>query len=266
MPQNISWNVDPVLIDFGLLQIRWYGLAFATGFVLSYILLKKLYQKENLSVEQLETLFFYVFTGALLGARIVHCFIYDPGYYLSNPLKVLAIWEGGLASHGGVIGIMISIYLYCRKYKEGFLEVLDRIVVVVPVAATMIRIGNFFNSEILGKETDLPWGVIFLNRLDLKAVPHHPAQLYEAVSYFAIFFIMQHIYIREKLNFTGQKLGLFFILCFTTRFLIEFIKIPQESYNSFILNTGQFLSLPFIALGLFLVLKQPIKNGGVTPK
>jgi prolipoprotein diacylglyceryl transferase len=191
--------------------------------------------------------------GTIIGARLGHCFLYDPYYYLSNPVKILAVWEGGLASHGGGIGVVLSLYLYKRKTQESYLWLLDRVAIPTALAAFFIRIGNLFNSEIIGIPTQGPWAVIF-EKVD--SIPRHPAQVYEALSYILIFFILMFIYKkRERQLNNGLIFGVFLILIFTSRFFIEFVKSSQESYStSFWMSTGQILSIPFIIAGILLII------------
>lgn len=263
MLQYFTWNVDPVLFDFGWLKIRWYGLTFAIGFLLAYKLMKKIYQKENHSESDLETLFFYVFIGTLVGARLGHCFFYEPTYYFGNPLKILAVWEGGLASHGGAAGVIISVYLYCRSKGESFFWLLDRLAIVTPLTAFFIRVGNFFNSEIIGDVSNKPWAVVFKKRPDLGEAPRHPTQLYEACIYITIFFVLLKLSTLSKFkDKQGRLLGVFLILTFSARFFIEFIKVNQEKYDSGMLNTGQLLSIPFVFIGIILCTFSTRKSKG----
>lgn len=258
MLASFTWNTDPVIFSIGELSIRWYGLLFMIGVLLAYTCMKRIYLLESKDLSQIEGLFTYAFLGMLIGARIGHCVFYDPQYYMANPLKIIAIWEGGLASHGGAIGLVIGLYLFSKKVNESFIWVLDRLSIAVPLTAAFIRIGNFFNSEIIGIQTSLPWGVTFLRRETLSSVPRHPAQLYESFVYVTIFLIMIYIYIkRRSIIRPGQMAGALFILVFGARLVIEFIKIPQESYESSFLNTGQLLSIPFIVLGLYLIFIHP---------
>lgn len=179
-------------------------------------------------------------------------FFYDPGYYLDNPSKIIAIWEGGLASHGGGIGILIALFFYATKTQESYVWLLDRISIPASLSAVFIRFGNFFNSEIIGVPTSVPWAIIF-ERID--PIPRHPVQVYEAVSYLLTFFILMLIYKKSKQKpLTGLLFGIFLILVFTARFFIEFLKARQEAYLLDLwINTGQMLSLPFLFAGFVLV-------------
>ncbi|WP_111306910.1 prolipoprotein diacylglyceryl transferase [Confluentibacter sediminis] len=260
----INWNLDPVIYWItDSFPLKYYGLLFITGLLLANYVEKRIYIKENIPIENLEKLFIYIVIGTILGARLGHCLFYDPAYYFQNPMEILLpikkigdsykfIGFMGLASHGGTIGVLIAIGIYCKKNKTNFLWVLDRIAIVAPIAAAFIRLGNFMNSEIYGKPTDGNWGVIF-QKDDL--IPRHPSQLYEAFSYILIFGILILIYkkgIKEKPN--GLILGVFLVLLFSARFIIEFFKENQVGFeNGMAINMGQILSIPFIIVGLILI-------------
>ena len=188
-----TWNIDPDLIALGPLRIRWYGLMFAAGFILGFHIMKKIYLREAKRIEDLDSLLWYLVGGTVIGARLGHCLFYDPAYYFSNPIKFIAIWEGGLASHGGAIGVLTGLWLYCRKTGDNYLWLLDRIAVPTALAACFIRLGNFFNSEIVGHQTDVPWAVIF-SRIKEPPTPRHPAQMYESLSYLAVFALLMLLY------------------------------------------------------------------------
>lgn len=255
----MNWNIDPVLFSLGPVQIHWYGLFFATAILSGFQLMKWVYKNEGRSAESLDPLFIYVVIGVIVGARLGHCLFYDPIYYLSNPLKILAIREGGLASHGGGLGAVLAIVLYQKKHEENFLWVLDRLTMPTALFGFFVRMGNFMNSEILGKASDLSWAITF-TRID--NLPRHPAQLYEAVSYLLIFVLIFTLYktkdIRDK---TGLLLGIFLCLVFSARFAIELIKESQAAWSTSIpLNTGQLLSIPFLCVGLFLVFRSNLNS------
>lgn len=248
--QHLIWQIDPVLLDFGFLKIRWYGVLFALGFVGSFLTLQWMYQRENKNVEELDTLLWYMVIATVVGARLGHTLIYDPTYYLAHPAKILAIWEGGLASHGATMGIILALYLYSRKFGDGYLWLLDRVSIPTALAGALIRIGNFFNSEILGIPTDQPWGVIFA-RID--SVPRHPVQLYEAFSYLIVYAISLVIY-RKFGDKPGFSFGCFISLLFSVRFVLESFKTEQASYDTgTALTTGQWLSVPFVLVGIAFV-------------
>jgi prolipoprotein diacylglyceryl transferase len=245
------WNIDPILVSIGPFKVHWYGVLFALAFVTGYLLIKKIYVQEQKNVNELDNLLLYMAIGTVVGARLGHCLFYDPVFYFTHPLKIFAIWEGGLASHGGGIGILISLYLYQRKHDESYLWYLDRMSMAVASGGFFIRIGNFFNSEIVGKPTTVPWAFVF-ERVDLQ--PRHPVQLYESFSYGLIFIILLVLFNKLRwYKFDGRIFGLFLISVFSARILLEFFKTKQAAYSSdFILSVGQLLSVPFVIAGLFL--------------
>lgn len=251
---EVIWDYSPVIFKLGSLQVRWYGLFFAMAFLFGYLILEKqVFKREGLKVELLDKLATYVIIGTVIGARLGHVLFYEPGYYLANPAKILAIWQGGLASHGAAIGILLAIWLYTRKTGKSYWWVLDRLVIVVALGGFFIRMGNLMNSEIYGHLTNLPWGFIFVR--DGQSDPRHPTQIYEALSYL-ILFIALLLYYRK--NYTTMKqgtiFGIFLIVLFGVRFLIEFLKEPQVTFESnMVLNMGQWLSLPFILFGIYLL-------------
>lgn len=260
----ITWNVDPEIFSIGGLSIRWYGLMFAMAFLSGYLVFTRALKIKRLDAEMLDQLLIYVAVGTIVGARLGHCLFYEPSYYLSNPVEILKIWEGGLASHGAAIGIVLALWLYIRKHKLSFLWLMDRIVIVVPLGGAFIRTGNLFNSEIYGRATDVPWAFLFVRDVVrdpntgavIPNVPSHPTQIYEALSYLFIFVVL-FLYFRknhDKIR-DGLIFGIFLILLFTARFFIEFIKRDQVSFESgMLLNMGQWLSLPFILIGIGLII------------
>ena len=264
----VYWDVDPVLLHLGPLEIRYYGLLFATGFVIGYYLLRYMYKNEGAPLEEIDKMSLYVILGSVIGARLGHVLFYEPIYYLENPGEILAVWHGGLASHGGAIGLAVGLWLYGRRsWNKSELYVMDRIAILTPLAGSLIRLGNLFNSEIYGHETSLPWGFIFVRNGD--TFPSHPTQIYEAAGYLLIFFILWLIY--RKLNGQiprGYLVGWTLILIFTLRFFVEFVKnvqVPWELKMLHIigLNMGQLLSIPFIALGIYLIYRS--KKLGLPP-
>jgi phosphatidylglycerol:prolipoprotein diacylglycerol transferase len=256
----IDWNVSPEIFAFGFLKIRWYGLLYVAGLMLGYYVLAYFFKKENKKEKDLESLMMTLVLSVIIGARLGHCLFYDPIYYLSNPLKILMIWQGGLSSHGAAIMILITMWFYSNKRKPDItmMWLLDRIVIGVALAGTLIRIGNFFNHEIVGIESDLPWAVMFHQDSNPAhaAVARHPAQLYEALSYFVIFLILFFRY--KKYTFKipkGQTFGIFLVLTFSARFFIEMIKEEQSVFESaMLLNMGQLLSIPFIIAGIVFLI------------
>ncbi|UCG29008.1 MAG: prolipoprotein diacylglyceryl transferase [Bacteroidales bacterium] len=261
MTAFIDWNVNPEIFRIGNFAIRWYGLLFASAFLFGYLIMSKFFKKEGIRIEVLDKLTIYMAIGTIIGARLGHCLFYEPSYYLSHPVEILMIWKGGLASHGAAIGILIALYLFAKSEKKPFLWVVDRIVIVTALGGFFIRTGNLMNSEIYGIETTLPWGFVFIRNAEV--VPKHPTQIYEALCYLIIFGILYLIYIQRKAEVKGGLLfGLFLILVFLARFLIEFIKEDQVGFESgMTLNMGQWLSIPFILTGIGLVIRSvPYKN------
>lgn len=264
---NIYWNINPEIFRIGGFAIRYYSLMFAAAFYFSYLILSKIYIRENVSIYFLNKLLIFVVLGTLIGARLGQVFFYEFGYYKNHLLEIILPfnlqqgkfeWTGyqGLASHGGAIGILIALASYCKKYKQPFLWVIDRLVIAVALSGFFIRIGNLFNSEIVGKQTNVFWAFIF-ERVDF--IPRHPAQLYEAVCYLIIFFVLSNIYYKQGPQLKkGFLFGLFLVLVFSVRFLMEFLKENQEVFeNTLPINMGQILSIPFILVGLYFVFRKP---------
>lgn len=252
--EHFVWSGDPIAFSLGGIRVFWYGILFATAILLGLEIMKWIYKQENKNLAQLDSIFLYVVIGIVIGARLGHCLFYEPKYYLSHPLEILYISNGGLASHGGGLGALLGIYFYKKKHSLNFLWFLDRIALPTAVFAFFVRLGNFANSEILGKVTDVSWAVVF-TRVD--KLPRHPAQLYEAFSYLLIALILFVIYtkFRDRLK-EGFFFGLFLTLVFIVRFLVEFVKERQAEYTAdTLLSAGQFLSIPFIIIGILLIYK-----------
>ena len=250
---QIVWDASPIFVEIGPLSIRWYGLLFALGFIVGFYIVRYMYRREGQPLEDLDALLLYIIGGTVIGARLGMLFYY-PDHYLSNPTDIIRIWEGGVASHGGVIGVLIALYLYVRsRPDQPYLWVLDRLAVPAALCAAFIRIGNVFNSEILGVPADVPWAFVF-ELVD--NVPRHPVQLYEATAYLIIFATLFAIYRRYGARLsTGALSGLFFVLVFTARFFAEFYKETFAPFEEELLfSMGQLLSLPAVLLGLGLLL------------
>ncbi|MFW7381096.1 MAG: prolipoprotein diacylglyceryl transferase [Oligoflexus sp.] len=246
------WDLNPEIFRWGPIAPRYYGVLFATGFLVGYQLMKSIFLAEGRKEEDLSSLLFYLMVGTIVGARLGHCLFYEPAYYLRNPLEMLKIWQGGLASHGGSIGVLLAAWLYQRKHPDQpYLWLADRLAIGVAFAAGCIRLGNFFNSEIIGKPTDVPWAIIFA-RID--QLPRHPAMLYESLSYFLLFALLWGIYKLRGPNIPqGRLLGIMLAWIFTSRIIIEFYKEDQVAFEAgMILNMGQLLSIPFVLLGILL--------------
>ncbi|MDD5033212.1 MAG: prolipoprotein diacylglyceryl transferase [Methylococcaceae bacterium] len=251
------WDVSPVAFTLSLgslqLPIRWYGLFFASTFAYGILIFRFMFRREQRPVDEVYDLVLYVIGGTVLGARLGHVMLYNPVFYLTHPWKIFALWEGGLASHGAVLGILIGVWLYSRQASnQSFLFLCDRIGVAVPLSGCLIRIGNFFNSEILGTPTELPWGVIF-SRVD--PLPRHPVQLYEAFCYLVIFLIQFRYYLRRgNAGPEGHLFGRFFVFLFSARFVMEFFKQEQAAFETgWALSMGQWLSIPAVLAGVLLI-------------
>lgn len=271
----ITWDVSPKLFDLLGREVRWYGLCWAIGLLLAVLIIQKMYQSEKLPQKWFDSLFVYVVVSLIIGARLGHCLFYDPAYYLSHPLEMLKIWEGGLASHGGAIGIIIGTWLYSKKINKSILWVLDRVVVAAGLTGACIRFGNLMNSEIYGKSTTLPWGFEFVRDPmwhrpfevgGSAGLPCHPTQIYEALIYLAIFGVAMYLYWKTNAR---EKQGLIFGICifaiFIARFVLEYLKNVQEPFEiqmraSVGIDMGQLLSLPFILAGIWLVYRALNRN------
>lgn len=251
---QIAYNLDPALLRWGNVEVRYYGLCWVTGLILGYMLMLYMSKREHFPAQIVDSLAIWGTLAGILGARLGHCFFYDWEYYSQHPDAILRIWEGGLASHGGAIGALIAVAFICRKYKVNILWLLDRLVIPIAILAVLIRIGNFFNSEIYGTPTNLPWGVIFLRNGE--TLPKHPTQIYEALAYLITFLTLWLLYAKHRSarQRFGLLAGTFFTMVFLARFIIEFIKEDQSPFEaSMTLNMGQWLSIPFIVTGLFLI-------------
>ncbi|HAC20594.1 MAG TPA: prolipoprotein diacylglyceryl transferase [Porphyromonadaceae bacterium] len=270
MLSYITWTADPAIFTIGSREIRWYGLAFAIGFAIGYWIMEKMWKKEQLNPMWLDKLFIYTVLGTVLGSRLGHCLFYAPDYYLANPVEILKIWEGGLASHGGTLGIIIAIYFYSKRIThKSMLWTFDRLVVPVGLVAAMIRLGNLMNHEIYGHATDMPWGIRFITNIPywkhgaepIFSAPSHPTQLYEALCYIITFAVCMWLYwIKNAQKREGLIFGVFLEGIFLSRFFVEFVKNNQEAFeDSMMLNMGQWLSVPFIIAGFWLIVRA-LKN------
>ena len=274
----IVWNPDLEAFRLGPIAVRWYGLMWIIGLALAYFVVKRLYKEQKIKDEYFDPLFIYCFFGILIGARLGHCIFYEPDYFLTSgkgliemilPIRFLPeggfklIGYAGLASHGGTLGLMIALYMYVRKTKLGIWTVLDNIAIATGTTACFIRLGNLMNSEIIGKVTDVPWAFIFEH---VDKVPRHPGQLYEAIAYAILFCIMWTIYKRSHQHPTSNTqhpqvgTGWYFGFCltyiFTFRFFIEYTKEIQEAFEASLpIDMGQILSIPFIILGVYCMIK-----------
>lgn len=264
----ITWNPSPDIFTIPFIDwpVRWYGLSWALAFIGCHFFMNRIFKAEGRTDKQLDSLTLYIVIATILGARIGHCLFYETAYFLANPLDILKIYQGGLASHGGAIGIIIGMWLYCRSTKEKWMWLFDRLVVVVPFASFMIRFGNLMNSEIVGKPTTLPWGFKFLQNSEDEMAFHqagieipvrHPTQLYEALFYIILFILMYWLWKNKREQFgKGFMFGLFCVIMFAFRFLIEFLKENQvNSEATQMINNGQILSIPFIVIGLYMMIR-----------
>jgi len=255
----ITWDVSPELFSVGPITIRYYGLLFVLGFIVGYYIFKRYYRIEGIPETEVDRFSVWVFVGAILGARLGHILFYEPAYYLENPLDIFKVWEGGLASHGGTIGLFIALWFYSKRKFSRYLWVLDRMSMPTALAGASIRLGNLMNSEIYGHDTLMPWGFIFVR--DGQTLPRHPTQIYEALCYIAIFVFLWFLYNRKKAQTPrGLMIGWFMILVFGARFMIEFVKEVQVGFEQdMIINMGQVLSIPFIIAGIvFLLLSRKV--------
>lgn len=268
----MTWDISPVAFTISLgsfhYPVFWYGLLFASTFVYGTLIFRWMFRREGRPEDEVYDLVLYVVGGTVLGARLGHVLFYQPGFYLSHPWKIPMVWEGGLASHGAVVGILLGVWLYSRRATgQSFLWICDRIGMAVPLSGCLIRLGNFFNSEILGRPTDVPWAVVFA-RVD--NLPRHPVQLYEALCYLLIFLFQFRYYLkRGDAGPEGYLFGRFFALVFGARFFMEFFKEGQADFEGgWAITMGQWLSLPAVALGIYLIWRalrseKPIPRGGM---
>ena len=256
----VHWHVDPAILHIGNFELRWYSLLFVSGFILGWFIFKWFFQREKIDTKLLDPLLYTLLICTIVGARLGHCLFYQPDYYLGSWQgfwEIFMPWKGGLASHGGTIALILGMWWfanhYGKKHHFDFVWLLDHLAIAVAFAGAFIRFGNLFNSEIYGDVTSLPWGFIFELRGETE--PKHPTQLYEGFTYLLLGFVLIGLY-WKKLDkmLRGQFIGIFLIVCFGSRFLIEFIKEPQVEFEqTMVLNMGQLLSIPFILLGVFFL-------------
>ena len=285
----IDWQPQIEALSLGGVEVRWYALLWVTGLVGAYFIVKHLYKCQHIPQEKFEPLFIYCFVGVIAGARLGHCLFYQPAYFLGSSKGFIEMfipihfspdsWDwhfsgyAGLASHGGALGILLALILYTRNMKMPFLTVMDNVCISVPFVSGCIRMGNLINSEIIGTPTTLPWGFIFHTHdalLNGELVPRHPAQLYEAIFYFIVFFIVwklaNHHNPHNPQNSqnsqnhytigSGWYFGFVIFIIFLFRFFIEFLKVEQVDFEKgMTLDMGQLLSIPFVLAGLILMIK-----------
>ena len=256
----VHWHVDPAILHIGGFELRWYSILFVSGFILGWFIFKWFFQREKIDTKLLDPLLYTLLICTIVGARLGHCLFYQPDYYLGSWQgfwEIFMPWKGGLASHGGTIALILGMWWFARHYGKkndfDFVWLLDHLAIAVAFAGAFIRFGNLFNSEIYGDVTNLPWGFVFELRGETE--PKHPTQLYEGFTYLLLGFALIGLY-WKKLDkmLRGQFIGIFLIVCFGSRFLIEFIKEPQVAFEqTMTLNMGQLLSIPFILLGIFFL-------------
>jgi phosphatidylglycerol---prolipoprotein diacylglyceryl transferase len=251
----VTWDVSPEIFTIGSLTLRYYGVFFILGFVFGMLMLRSFFRKEGIKADEAEMLIVFSFFVAVLSARLGHVIFYEQSYYLANPGKILNVWQGGVASHGGLIGLIVFLWYYAKRKKWSYPGLLDKVAVPGALGAAFIRIGNLMNSEIYGIETQLSWGFIFVRRGE--TIPRHPTQIYEALAYVLIFVVLLFLYNRKKSKASdGIITGWFLVLLFTARFIIEFFKAPQADFESgMLLKMGQILSIPFIVAGILLIIR-----------
>ena len=259
----IHWNADPVMFHIGQFGLRWYSFGFLFAFVFGYLILTRMFKRENVDSQHADSLVLYMFLAVLIGARLGHCLFYEPSYYLTAEHWweiIIPVSDGqftgfqGLASHGAACGILIALWLFYKRQHINTWWVLDRICIIVALGGAFVRMGNFMNSEIWGYETTLPWGVIFERDHSAGPNPRHPTQLYEAISYLLIFAVSMAIYMKRngKLH-NGRLFGWWLVALFMARILLEFTKVRSVDLGQSFFSMGQWLSVPFVLLGLTLV-------------
>lgn len=263
----INWNVDPAILTLGPLELRWYSLLFVSGFILGYYIFKWFFRREGIPEATVDPLLYCLLLATVVGARLGHCLFYQPDYYLTSWegfWEIFQPWKGGLASHGGAIALLLAMWWFSKKYGKkydfDYLWIMDRLVITVCFAGAFIRFGNLFNSEIYGNVTTLPWGFIFERNGEV--LPKHPTQLYEAFSYtlLGLGLLAAYRYRLDKL-YRGEIFGIFLIVLFGMRFLIEFVKQPQVGFEqNMTLNMGQLLSIPFVVAGVVLLVISLVKK------
>ena len=263
---EINWTFDPAIFTIFSREIRWYALMFFIGYFIGYHIVNRMWKREKINPEWIDPLLYYTVFGMVIGMRLGHCLFYAPGHYLSNPIEIFKVWEGGYASHGGVLGIIVAIYIYSKKVShKNMMWTFDKLVTPTGLVAALIRLGNLFNHEVYGRPTDQPWGFRFIENLHswkrgaapVFSAPSHPTQIYEALCYLLTFALCMWLYFKKDAwKKEGLIFGIFMICIFTSRFFIEFLKKEQEDFEvGMMLNMGQILSIPFILAGIYFVWK-----------
>lgn len=265
----ITWQADPRLLD-SFVTVRWYGLMFAIGFLIGYKIVERIFKHEGAPESWLGTLLLWVIAGTVIGARLGHVFFYEWDVYSHNPIRILYIWEGGLASHGGTIGVILGVLCFSWiTAKRSPLWTFDRLVIPIALVGALIRLGNLMNHEIYGHATDVPWAFRFIDNINawmagaepIFTQPSHPTQLYEAAWYLGLFALLMWMYWRRNAEARpGLIFGTFLTMLFTGRFFIEYLKNVQVGFEEDMIarwgmNMGQALSLPFILIGIFFIIR-----------
>ncbi|HLP51845.1 MAG TPA: prolipoprotein diacylglyceryl transferase [Chitinophagales bacterium] len=250
----IHWSPSPDAISFGIFSIQWYGILWGLSLMASFFIATRIFKTLKRDDEKITLIIQYVFIGGIIGARLAHVFFYNPSFYLANPFEIIAVWKGGLASHGGVVGGLVGLYVFCRYHTEfTFFWLLDIGIICTLVLASLVRFGNLMNSELCGKVTDVPWAFIFHKSYEVTdGMPRHPVVLYESIAYMALQLLMLFLFSKYKESRPGIYIVTFLVGVFTVRFFLEFYKEPD---GALILNTiskTQLLNLPFIAAGIVL--------------
>ena len=263
---DINWTADPVIFSLGSKEIRWYALMFIIGFAIGYKIVERMWKREDINPKWIDPLLYYTLAGTVIGARLGHCLFYNPSYYLSNPFEMIKVWEGGLASHGGVLGIIVAIYFFSKFVSHrSMMWTFDKLVTPTGLVSALIRLGNLMNHEVYGNPTDKPWGFRFITNMHswrqgaepIFSPPSHPTQLYEAICYLMTFALCMWLYFKKDAwKKEGLIFGIFMICIFASRFFIEYVKEVQESFEEgMTLNMGQILSIPFVLMGIYFFWK-----------
>jgi prolipoprotein diacylglyceryl transferase len=258
---TVTWDFDPVLFRIGSFEVMWYGLAWMLALLGGALFFMNFIKREGMNPRLSDSIFWWGVLATIIGARLGHCFFYEPAHYFSHPLEILNIRQGGMASHGAAVGLLIGLYCFSRRGKLPYIWSLDRIMIPVTVGGAIVRLGNLANSEIYGGQTDLPWGFRFIRDNQWLAnspgdLPVHPTQLYEALCYLVTFAILIYLYYGHNMGskLPGVLFGVGLTGVFLTRFIIEFIKNPQIAAEAdMVINIGQILSIPFILAGILMV-------------
>ncbi len=263
---SVVWDVDPAIFSVGSFEIRYYSLGWLAALAIGGWMFHNFVKREGYPPKMFDSAFWWGVLSTIIGARLGHCLFYDAGYYLSHPLEILNLRQGGLASHGAAVGLLFGLWMFSRRNKVPYLWPLDRVMLPVTVGGAFVRLGNLMNSEIYGVETDLPWGFVFTRAGE--TVAKHPTQIYEAICYVIVFFVLLWLYYGRDMGRRrpGILLGVGLIGVFLSRFFIEYIKNPQEAFEADLpLLMGQWLSIPFVVLGIWVIVRALVRPAIVPP-